>query len=207
MIGEVLGKKVIPTAGDLSMLKLPPSQISKQPYYIIVPGSVDEKRMYPGEKFAFIINGIRKAFPFLTPVITGTEKEKPIAEKVIRMCDSPSNIIDLTGKSSLMELFANIAGAGFIISNDTGAIHAGAKYRKKVFTFSGFWHGSSFTPKEEIYPHFTVFRSPCDTPFCCENCHKWKEGEPFPCLKEISEKEALETILDHLKKDQSLVEN
>lgn len=189
------------------MLKLPPSQISKQPYYIIVPGSVDEKRMYPGEKFAFIINGIQKEFPFLTPVITGTEKEKPIAEKVIRMCDSPSNIIDLTGKSSLMELFANIAGAGFIISNDTGAIHVAAKYRKRTFCFSGHWHERSYIPSEKIYPSFTVFASPCETPFCCGNCHRLKEGEPFPCLKEISEKEALETILDHLKKDQSLVEN
>ena len=195
----VTGKKISPAIGDLSLFQLPPSRAARKPYYIIVPGANSPTRRYPAEKFAFLIDGIQKRFPFLTPVISGTEGEKPVAGKVLDLCQSSPQILDLTGRTTLRELFANIRDCEFLISNDTSAIHIAAKFQKRTFCFSGSWHGIGYAPPPELHRNFTRFALHCDSELCFF-CTK-KESGPYPCLADFSEKEALETILEILEKE------
>lgn len=199
LVSRATGEKILPSTGDFSLFQLPPSQVLRKFYYVIVPGANVLTRQYPAEKFAFLIDGIQKRFPFLTPVISGTKEEKGIAGKILTHCQSSQQILDLTGCSSLWELFANIRDCEFLISNDTSAIHIAAKFQKRTFCFSGSWHGASYAPPPELHKNFTRFLLPCDSAFCFF-CRKKSSGV-FPCLENISEKEALEIILEKLEKE------
>ena len=80
-------------------------------------------KKWPHEHFARLI--VKTPWPVL---MLGSNKDSLDAEKIVKMVHAlgGSRVIDLTGRTSLREAFAWIAGAKGLVSNDSGLMHVGA---------------------------------------------------------------------------------
>ena len=101
---------------DLDKLQL---NLELQKCVCIHPGSRGEWRQWPPEYFAALADLF--ADKDFSIVITGTENEKNITQKVIN--NMHHKAIDLTGKTSLGALGVLLKNAFLLISNCTGASH------------------------------------------------------------------------------------
>jgi ADP-heptose:LPS heptosyltransferase len=93
------------------------------PYAMLVPGGArhrPEKR-WPAARFAAIASGLAEAG--ITPVIIGTAPEQPIAAEII---SAEPRARDLTGKTSIRQLFGLAKEARLALGNDSGPMHAAA---------------------------------------------------------------------------------
>jgi heptosyltransferase-2 len=59
-------------------------------------------------------------------VLLGSAKEAPLCDDIA--VQAPQRCLNLAGKTSLMEAFALIAGAGQVVSNDSGLMHVAAAF-------------------------------------------------------------------------------
>jgi heptosyltransferase II len=59
-------------------------------------------------------------------VLLGSGKEAQLCEQIA--LQAPGQVAALAGKTSLMEAFALIAGAGHVVSNDSGLMHVAAAF-------------------------------------------------------------------------------
>jgi ADP-heptose:LPS heptosyltransferase len=90
------------------------------PYALIVPGGSAgrPRKRWPAERFAQIAAAISERG--LTPVLIGGEADRgatgTVAENVPEVCD-------LTGRTTLFDIFALGCGAEAAIGNDTGPMH------------------------------------------------------------------------------------
>jgi heptosyltransferase-2 len=59
-------------------------------------------------------------------ILLGSAKEAPLCDEIA--AQAPQRCRNLAGKTSLMEAFALIAGAGHVVSNDSGLMHVAAAF-------------------------------------------------------------------------------
>jgi ADP-heptose:LPS heptosyltransferase len=104
---------------ELDSLELP---LTYKKYVCVHPGSRGVHRQWPPEYFALLADYC--ADNGFTPVITGTESERPITSELRKYMRNEA--IDLTGKTSLGALAALLQDCAFIISNCTGVAHIAA---------------------------------------------------------------------------------
>ena len=82
-------------------------------------------KKWPHEHFARLI--VKTPWPV---ILLGSDKDRADAGKIVKLTHAlgGQNVIDLTGKTSLKEAFAWIAGAKGLVSNDSGLMHVGAAF-------------------------------------------------------------------------------
>lgn len=99
---------------DLSALDLP------EAYAIIAPGGAVHRpdKRWPLDRFAEIAGGLMAKG--ITPVIIGAGPEQSLAAEIIK---AAPGCRDVTGQTSLGQLFAMAKGARLAIGNDTGPMH------------------------------------------------------------------------------------
>jgi heptosyltransferase-2 len=80
-------------------------------------------KRWPHEHFAQL--ALKTPWPV---VLLGSEKDREDARKIVNLARAlgAQDVLDLTGKTSLKEAFACIAGSRGLISNDSGLMHVGA---------------------------------------------------------------------------------
>lgn len=93
-------------------------------YIVIFPGASKKHKRWPVEKFVQVSDYIIRNFNYEI-IILGGKDDIEIARNIIRMI-SHVKILDLTGKTNLIELINYIGNAELLISNDTSAAHIGA---------------------------------------------------------------------------------
>lgn len=140
------------------------------PYIVMVPGARWETKKWPPEYFAklakmFIDDG-------LYVVLAGSKDDERQGEIVKELANSPKEIIDLTGKTSLRELAALIKGSSFYVSGDTGPLHIATALKKPLVAIYG------PTRPERTGPYgnkdATVLVAPVDCTGCLKKqCNKW----------------------------------
>ena len=93
------------------------------PYALLAPGAAPHRpaKRWPVARFAELAarlfgNGIR-------PVVVGAAADAPLAAAILRLCP---DALDLTGRTSLIELGGLAARASLAIGNDTGPMHLAA---------------------------------------------------------------------------------
>jgi ADP-heptose:LPS heptosyltransferase len=97
------------------------------------PGAKADFRCWPVEKFAAV--GDFLAQSGFQIILTGTESEKPLVEKVLSQMRNPA--IDLAGRTDLRTLAALIKKSQLLICNDTGVSHlAVALHHPSVVVFT-----------------------------------------------------------------------
>ena len=99
--------------------KLEQSNIIKD-YAVLVPSSAHSSKCWPAERFAKLAEHLNHQFE-LNVVAIGTEKDGTIIEAIKNHCGVP--IVDLAGKTTIIELIALLQQAKAVVSNDTGPGH------------------------------------------------------------------------------------
>ncbi|HXB08101.1 MAG TPA: glycosyltransferase family 9 protein [Puia sp.] len=125
----------------------PPAGLSlPRTYFVIVPGSGHRDKRWPTENFAATARQLTRQYG-LTPVICGSPADRQETLALHAVLGEQS--LDLTGRTSLVDLLAVLKGAHCLISVDTGAVHLAAAVGCTVFgLFSGFHYGR-FAPYPE----------------------------------------------------------
>lgn len=106
--------------GDLAIdsSRLPPSPAPGAT--VVHPGAASQSRRWPPERFAAVAKA--EAASGRQVVITGSSDEAGLARRVAEIAGLPPASV-AAGATSLTELAALVAGAGRVISGDTGIAH------------------------------------------------------------------------------------
>ncbi|MBE6393662.1 MAG: glycosyltransferase family 9 protein [Lentisphaerae bacterium] len=133
------------------------------PYILLLPGARWESKCFPAKLFAETAVNISKQQTTLHFVIAGSKAEIPRAEELKSHFSEKFPVTDLTGKTTLGELFALINQADAVVCNDSGPMHIAALLQTPVFAFFG------PTDPEKTGPWAQkerVFKTGCDCSVC-----------------------------------------
>lgn len=170
-------------------------------YYVVVPGASVAARRWPVANFASLIEKTQ-AMSGLPAVVCGGPTEKALGETLEETTSSP--VLNLVGKTSLSELVSIIAGARFLIGNETGAVHIAAAVRTPSVCILGGGHFGRFIPYCPGTADVRRLLSPVFRKMVCFGCnwqciYKTPFDEAVPCIRNISVDEVLAAVLESFK--------
>lgn len=130
----------------------------KEEYFIICPGGNQKSKQWPAKSFAEIANLTLNKFPLLNCVLVGGPDDDKISSE-IKSGITSKNVINITGKTSLIELAEICKNANFAFSNDTSAAHLCALQKTPVYVLVNgnrygrfFPYPKSFKKVMAVYP-------------------------------------------------------
>ena len=93
------------------------------PYVLLVPGTsaAHPVKRWPVERFAGLATRLWAGG--LRPVVIGSRADAPLAATIVAACDAT---VDMTGRTSLLDLGGVAARAVAAVGNDTGPMHLAA---------------------------------------------------------------------------------
>jgi ADP-heptose:LPS heptosyltransferase len=112
-------------------------------YCVLFMGAATERRAWQVEKFAEIIDKIPAD---LEIVLCGGKGEAYIYDQLMSLGTVQRELINLFGKTTLIELFSIIKGAKFVITNETSASHITVATRTPSICILGGGHYGRFQP-------------------------------------------------------------
>jgi heptosyltransferase-1 len=169
------------------------------------PGGRWKTKRWPAEKYANLINEISARYPVsrlknivskaAKIILLGDINDKPAAQSVIYK--TKADIIDLSGKTNLLELTALLKGADLLITNDSGTMHLADYLGIPIVALFGPTDPKRTGPKGK-----DVRIIKADIP--CSPCFK-RECEENKCMESISEEMVLAVVEEVLKKHKAVV--
>lgn len=103
-------------------------------FAVIVPGARWESKTFPAQLFGKIMAEAQKIAPECGAVIVGGPADAPAAAAIRNMIP---DAVDLTGKTSLVQLVSVMNLAHAAVTNDSGPMHIAALVRSRVFALFG----------------------------------------------------------------------
>lgn len=94
--------------------------VDKNNYAVFVPGATVDAKRWPIENFAVLADKIYEKYK-CDILACGAASEASIGEKLKELATVP--IADFIGGTNIPQLLALLAGAKFVVSNDTGPAH------------------------------------------------------------------------------------
>jgi len=186
-VNNALNIKVIP-----GQLKLKPQKIvknSKNKILGINPGATygSAKRWYP-EKFADVVSDLSNNYDI---VILGGENEIEIALDIEKYLieKGVTNFQNLSGKTSIDELFMQIANLDLFITGDSGPMHIAAAYQVPtvaIFGPTNFIETSQWMNEKSAIVKKNLECQPCMRRVCPLKHHK--------CMKLITVSDVLREV-------------
>lgn len=163
----------------------PPDQIAA-PYAVLNPGANEYGRRWPLAGYAALAGWLRGRG--LTVVFVGKAEEKAGGDALAGL-RGDGGVIDMTGRSTLPELFDIMRGAALVVSNDTGPAHAAIALGAKTVVIAGGGHFGCFVPYPDgvapAHARFVHERMECY--HCFWRCHKRDDPKAsFPCVAAVS---------------------
>ncbi|MBU0634788.1 MAG: glycosyltransferase family 9 protein [Candidatus Omnitrophica bacterium] len=153
-------------------------------------GTNAKNKHWPLEKYARLSQKIIDRFGAKI-ILFGTQKEKNLAEKLIRIAGS-KNIIDAVGKTSLGQLMGIIEKLNLFIGNDGGPLHIAAGLGVKTVSIFGPVDEKIYGPIGNPARHSVICKDlscrPCYKDFKISGCEK------MDCLIQINEDEVLKAV-------------
>jgi 3-deoxy-D-manno-octulosonic-acid transferase/heptosyltransferase-1 len=163
--------------------------LESRPLVVLHPVAKWETKQWPAEKFARLISALarRKA----TVVITGSpQDEGPVTEILHRMDDS-GKVLNLAGKTDLMELAGIFSLSDLVLSTDTGPMHLAAAVKAPLIALFGPtapWRTGPYGNNPRIIRKGLP----------CSPCFK-KKCQTMECMNSISVEEVLAAVEQKLK--------
>ncbi|MFF5108031.1 glycosyltransferase family 9 protein [Streptosporangium sp. NPDC000509] len=118
---------------DLELERPPLAEEGSRPV-VIHPGAAYPARRWPPERFALVAAELRDNGHQV--VVTGSERERDLAERVALLAGLPSTSV-LAGRTGLLELAGLVARARLVICGDTGVAHLAAAFLTPSVTLFG----------------------------------------------------------------------
>lgn len=170
-------------------------------YIVVCAGASTLQRCWEEEKFIDLIDRLI-VMTEKTVVLVGMKSEYKKNEKIRTSCKHHSKIINLAGKTSIMELFSVVQKAEFLVSNETGTAHIGGTLGILTFIICGGGDYGSFVP----YPPdiegktvFSIFPANHDCFRCGWSNPDCTKEETYPCIKAISVNRVFTSIMNIIK--------
>ncbi|MEA2104373.1 MAG: lipopolysaccharide heptosyltransferase II [Candidatus Cloacimonadota bacterium] len=160
---------------------------------VIAPGAKHFTKQYPPEYYSELITMLKNEFK-LDVILIGNKNEITLSQRISNECEH--QLIDLTGKTDLQELFDIINQADLFISGDTGPMHIAAALQKPQIAIFGSTHPNlGFSPINEnaIIMQRDLECRPCSLHGSAK-CPK----KHFKCMKDLKPDEIfaqIQTIL------------
>ncbi|MFN0049642.1 MAG: glycosyltransferase family 9 protein [Cytophagales bacterium] len=159
-------------------------------YFVIFPGARVGIRQWSAEKFAEIADYIFENTGW-KGVLLGSSSESEICENVLK-CAQKAILMNLAGKTSLLETIDLIGKANFFIGNETSGIHIAIAQNTPSLCIVGGGHFGRFMPypahllaQNNTISAIAIYKMPC---FNCDwNCiYKIDKNTAAPCVENIS---------------------
>ncbi len=109
--------------GSMLPAPLPPAASPSTRLALLAPGAAPHRpaKRWPVERFGIL--AARLAVAGMTPVVVGAGADAPLAATIRRICPAA---LDLTGRTTLLELGRLASRAVLAVGNDTGPMHLAA---------------------------------------------------------------------------------
>ncbi|MCZ6704034.1 MAG: hypothetical protein O6940_13475 [Ignavibacteria bacterium] len=117
----------------------------QEKYVLMAPGAGEEKRIWSPENFSKLINFITDQ-KSLNIILVGSHSELKITRIILTKIKNKKKVIDVTGKTSLIDLVLLIKNASLVITHDTGTLHISGAFNKKTVCLSNGMHYNRFVP-------------------------------------------------------------
>ena len=190
-VGDEVPDVEIPPAAAASRI----AERIRKPCVIVFPGARWPGKCFPAALFSEVMRRIRAAAPETSFILSGSGADAPKAAAVLENLPEDFPVTDMTGSSSLPELFELVRNADAVLSNDSGPMHVAALLKRPVFSFFGPTDPRKTGPWGQ---ENRVFRAdapcaPCMNKTCPRNetiCHRIDpEAVSAAVLKQILRKE------------------
>lgn len=179
--------------------------IPKEEYAIFFLGASTTLRTWPVNKF----HQIEQHIPYKKIILCGSSSDSILAHTYQSFgCSSDKTIIDLTGKTTLIELISVIHNASLIITNETSASHIAVATRTPSICLLGGGHFGRFHPyhvenisDEEKNYLPSVVTSHINNCFKCNWICKYPlQNSRWKCIDEIQIEDVIRTINEIIKR-------
>ncbi|MGD9974264.1 MAG: glycosyltransferase family 9 protein [Desulfatirhabdiaceae bacterium] len=166
-----------------------------RPYYVLFPGASSKHRRWPVENFIELSIRINNECGW-KGVVCGVAEEYELCEKIVS--GNSSKLVNLAGKTNLLELIEIIRNGSLLISNDTSGIHIAPSVDTPSVCILGGGQKNRFFPYPvetmpgEFSPLCVTYNMSC---FGCDWRCKYQlhKDSPFPCIKQIAVDDVLKT--------------
>jgi ADP-heptose:LPS heptosyltransferase len=103
---------------------LPTGMLNKK-YIVINPNASDLRieRRWEKSKFITLIKQIAQEYKDYTIYLIGSQSENPFNQSIKNELLSYDKVINMAGKTNILELIALIKNSSFVITNDSGPMH------------------------------------------------------------------------------------
>jgi len=101
------------------------NNVKTNEFIVIHPGASDPTKCWPTENFASFIDRFAERYS-LKIVLIGTPQTMPVAAEILHKTRRSSEVLNLTGKTSLAQMASLLRRSRLLISNDSGPVHVAA---------------------------------------------------------------------------------
>lgn len=126
--------------------------LSDDPLLVLAPGAeFGPAKRWPTRHFAALADQLSEAWPRAQVVLVGSMADRPTATEILAMAARP--VRNLCGETTLSEVFALIANADGVVSNDSGLMHVAAAFGRPqvaVFGSSDPRHTPPSSPQAQV---------------------------------------------------------
>ena len=174
---------------------------ARAPFYVLVPGASEGMKRWPVEHFREIVRRLHERTGW-QGILCGSADEHALAELVSQGQRAP--LLNLTGRTTLPQLTALLAGASVLIANDTAAVHIAAAVGTPTVCVLGGGHVGRFLPYPPHSTPFPVVPEVVIFPMACFGCH-WScifplgPDEPAPCVCQVTVEAVWERVTSLLE--------
>ena len=178
---------------ELGLRKSSSSKFSD--FYVLFPGAGEKFRQWPVERFAALAGCIYDCTGW-TGLICGGPGEETLAEQLLFLAVNVP-LLNLSGRTNLIELAGIIKRCKILIGNETSAIHIAVAAGAPSICILGGGHFGRFVPYNVPSDLHAVY-----TEMDCFGCN-WKcihstyKGKPVPCIEEIQVHQIMDTMMNH----------
>lgn len=147
---QIINEKIFinkPTISKESIIDFAPT---KDDYVVIFPGASSAERRWNNDNYIRVIRFILNRFSY--KILIAWWNGEIISGEAISSAINSERIINLTWRTSLMELTSIISNSKLLISNETSAVHIGVAVWAKIICVSNWNTFVRFNPyPSEIY--------------------------------------------------------
>ena len=159
----------------------------------LLPGARWNNKRWPVEKFVELVRRMSRLAPDLKFAILGGKADGELGS--VMAAASPRSCLDLTGRTSLLEMIEWIRLSELVITNDTGPMHIAAALQKPVVALFGPTDPNGTGPYGQRQNVLQVSNLPCVP--CMKDTCSYKT--PLACLNGLDPGLVLECAGKFLK--------
>lgn len=150
------------------------------PVIALLPGARWDNKRWPAPHFHELVLRVNRTHPGTRFVILGGKSDAELAAQI--MPAAPASVLDLTGRTSLLQTIEILRQCRAVVTNDTGPMHIAAALRKPVIGLFG------PTNPARTGPYGQTERALQRRDLSCVPCMKssCSYREPLACLWGIS---------------------